>query len=148
MTTTDAYAQFGYSLAMTEQALTEVLRRHLAERDTEPETWYALQLLAINGPALEREALRGRLERSRTLDAEKTERLLARLQEQGLIRGESAIELTPRGRALHESLSEYIGAARAELLSQFDVGDVETTVRTLQAIGDRAAQELAPAPPR
>ena len=47
-----AYAQFGYTLALAERTLTAVLRKHLAERGTEPETWYALQLLAMRGPAL------------------------------------------------------------------------------------------------
>jgi hypothetical protein len=49
-----AYAQFGYTLALAERTLTAVLRKHLAERGTEPETWYALQLLAMRGPALDR----------------------------------------------------------------------------------------------
>ena len=39
-----AFAQFGQTLAFAERALTAVLRRHLAERQTTPETWYALQL--------------------------------------------------------------------------------------------------------
>lgn len=44
-----AYAQFGYTLAFAERTLSAVLREHLAERGTEPETWYALQLLAARG---------------------------------------------------------------------------------------------------
>ena len=43
-------ATFGQTLAFAERTLTAVLRRHLAERDVEPETWYALQLIAVNGP--------------------------------------------------------------------------------------------------
>ena len=49
-----AFARFGYTLAFTERTLTAVLREHLAERGTEPETWYALQLIAMHGPALDR----------------------------------------------------------------------------------------------
>ena len=52
-----AYAQFGYTLAFAERTLTAVLREHLAEHGTEPETWYALQLLATRGPALDRTTL-------------------------------------------------------------------------------------------
>ena len=35
----DALAQFGQTLAFAERALTAVLRQHLAERQTTPETW-------------------------------------------------------------------------------------------------------------
>src|SRR5580698_3476183 len=44
-----AYNQFGYTLAFAERTLTAVLRQHLAERGTKPETWYALQLLTAPG---------------------------------------------------------------------------------------------------
>jgi len=56
-----AYAQFGYTLAFAERTLSAVLRDHLAERGTEPETWYALQLLATRGPALDRTTLTANL---------------------------------------------------------------------------------------
>ena len=42
---------FGRTLAFAERTLTATLRQHLAERDTEPETWYALQLIATTGRA-------------------------------------------------------------------------------------------------
>ena len=44
---------------------------------------------------------------------------------------------------MHRSLREYIAGPRNRLLSQFDVEDVETTIRTLQAITARAEEELA-----
>ena len=69
--------------------------------------------------------------------------LLARLEAAGLIRGGSTISLTADGQALHRSLSEYIAAPRIRLLSQFSIDDVNTTVRTMQAIADRAAEEMA-----
>jgi len=40
------------------------------------------------------------------------------------------------------SLREHAGAT-ARLLGRFDAGDVETIVRTLQAIAERAAWEAA-----
>ncbi len=46
------FGQFGQTLAFAERTLTAILREHLAERDTEPETWYALQLIATRGPGL------------------------------------------------------------------------------------------------
>ena len=44
---------------------------------------------------------------------------------------------------MYRSLRAYIAGPTAELLGQFTAGDVETTVRTLQAITARAAEGLA-----
>jgi hypothetical protein len=146
MTTPPAvFGQFGQTLAFAERALSAVLGRHLAERGTEPETWYALQLIATRGPALAREALSADLEGSRTLNAESTRELLARLQVEGLIHGDAELDLTAEGQALHRSLRDSIAGPRNQLLSQFDADDVETTIRTLQAITARAQQELTAA---
>jgi DNA-binding MarR family transcriptional regulator len=142
-TAPDAYAQFGQTLAFAERALTAVLRRHLAERETTPETWYALQLVATRGPALDREALSRDLDGSPNLDAGSTSELLARLEADGLIRGHAEVDLTTAGAAVHRSLRESIAGPRDALLSEFPVEDVETTVRTLQAITERAKEQLA-----
>lgn len=139
----DAFAQFGQTLAFAERALTAVLRRHLAERQTTPETWYALQLVATRGPGLDRGALSRDLEGSPTLDADSTHALLARLEADGLIRGDAEVDLTTAGAAVHRSLRESIAGPRNQLLSQFEVEDIETTVRTLQAITARAEEQLA-----
>src|SRR5205807_2115859 len=65
MTTTPAlYGRFGYTLAFAERTLTAQLRQHLAERDVKPESWYALRLIAAEGPGLAREALSHELESS------------------------------------------------------------------------------------
>jgi hypothetical protein len=136
------FGQFGQSLAFAERTLSAVLRQHLAERETQPETWYALQLIATRGPALARGALSADLEGSRTLNADSTRELLARLEAEGLIRGDAELDLTAEGEALHRSLREYIAGPTVRLLSQFDVDDVETTVRTLQAITAHAEREL------
>jgi len=136
------YGQFGQALAFAERTLTTVLRDHLAERDTEPETWYALQLIATRGPALARDELSSVLEGSPNLDADSTRELLARLQADGLIEGDAQVDLTPEGTALHRSLREYVLRPTIELLSQFELDDIETTVRTLQAITDRVNRQL------
>ena len=142
-TPSDPFAQFGQTLAFAERTLTAVLRRHLAERQTTPETWYALQLIATRGPGLDREALSRDLEGSPNLDADSTRELLARLEADGLIRGEADVDLTTAGEAVHRSLRESIAGPRNQLLSQFDVADIETTMRTLQAITARAEEERA-----
>jgi DNA-binding MarR family transcriptional regulator len=136
---------FGRTLAFAERTLTAVLRQHLAERDTAPETWYALQLIATRGPALAREALSSDLEGSRTLNADSTRELLARLEAEGLIRGDTEIDLTTEGATLYRSLRDYVAIPTAQLLSQFDSDDIATTVRTLQAITQVAAEGLASA---
>ena len=145
MTTPVLFGQFGQTLAFAERALTATLRRHLAERETKPETWYALQLIATRGPGLARQALSSELEGSRNLNPDSTRELLARLEAEGLIRGDSQLDLTPEGEALHRSLREYIAGPTAQLLSQYPADDIETTVRTLQAITERAAEELVAA---
>jgi DNA-binding MarR family transcriptional regulator len=146
MTTPPAvFGQFGQTLAFAEQTLTVALREHLAQRGTKPETWYALQLIATRGPALSRQALSQQLERSRNLNADSTRELLARLEAEGLIRGGTNVDLTTQGEALHRSLREYVAGPAARLLSQFDIHDIETTVRTLQAITKRAAEDSSPA---
>jgi hypothetical protein len=136
------FGQFGRTLAFAEQTLTATLRQHLAERGTEPETWYALQLIATRGPGLDREALSADLEGSRTLTADSTRELLTRLEAGGLIRGDAKVELTAEGETLHRSLRDYIAGPTVRLLSQFEVDDVETTIRTLQAITARAREDL------
>jgi hypothetical protein len=139
----EAFAQFGQTLAFAERSLTAVLRQHLAERQTTPETWYALQLIATRGPGLDRGALSRDLEGSPNLNADSTRELLAQLEADGLISGDAEVDLTTAGEAVHRSLRESIAGPRNQLLSQFDVEDVETTVRTLQAITARAEEQLA-----
>ena len=64
------------------------------------------------------------------------------LEVEGLIRGDANVDLTPEGETLHRSLRDYIAGPTVRLLSQFDIDDIETTVRTLQAITKRAEEEL------
>jgi DNA-binding MarR family transcriptional regulator len=143
MTTAPAvYGQFGQALGLAERTLSANLRAHLADRDIEPEAWYALQLVATRGPRLARTELAGVLE-SPYFDAAAVHRFLARLETEGLITGDDDVELTDEGKALHTSLREYIAGPTVELLNQFDTGDIETTVRTLRAITQRAAERLA-----
>jgi hypothetical protein len=137
------YGQFGQALGFAEGTLTAMLREHLSERDTEPETWYALQLIATRGPGLSREELSQLLEGSPNLDTGSTRELLARLEADGHIRGDEKVDLTDEGSAFHRSLREYISGPTTRLLSQFDIDDIETTVRTLQAITRRAREEAA-----
>jgi DNA-binding MarR family transcriptional regulator len=137
------FGQFGTTLAFAERTLTAGLREHLAKRGIAPETWYALKLIGTRGPGISRAELSGDLAGSRSLDSASADELLARLEAEGLIHGDERVDLTAAGEALYRSLSEYVTGSATQLLSQFDVGDIETTVRTLQAITKRAAEEAA-----
>jgi len=142
MTTPPAvYGEFGRTLAFAERALTVTLRERLAQRGIVPETWYVLQLIELNAPKASRDAVADDLAASRRLDYASAEELLARLEREGLIRGDAVLELTPEGEELHRSLREHIARPTFELLSQFDLGDIQTTVRTLQAITEKAESE-------
>jgi DNA-binding MarR family transcriptional regulator len=135
-----AYVEFGQTLAFTERTMTAVLRKHLAERDVEPETWYALKLIAVGGPHLARTSLVGDLEGSRGLDEDSVRALLTRLTVDGLIAGDETVDLTEEGRALFENLRDYVLGATVDLLGQFELSDIETTVRTLKAITQSTLQ--------
>lgn len=144
MTTAPAvFGQFGQALAFAERTLSATLREHLAQRDTQPETWYALRLIATRGPGLSRQELSRDLAGSPTLDTNSTRELLAGLEAQGLIRGGTHLDLTAEGQARYASLREYIAGPTARLLSQFDIHDIETTVRTLQAVTELATSDSA-----
>jgi hypothetical protein len=131
------YGQFGQALGLAERTLSGILRDHLALRDTVPEAWYTLRLLATRGPAYPRAELT-RMLLGPGVDADAADVLLTRLEADGLIRGDAELDLTPAGEAQYQSLREYISGPSVQLLSQFDVHDIETTVRTLQAITAKA----------
>jgi hypothetical protein len=131
------YGQFGQALGLAERTLSAILREHLAQRNTVPQAWYALRLLATRGPGYPRGDLARMLE-GPGFDAGAAHALLARLEADGLIRGDAELELSPTGQTEYQSLLDYIGAPSVRLLSQLDVHDIETTVRTLQAITAKA----------
>jgi hypothetical protein len=131
------YGQFGQALGLAERTLSAILRQHLAQRDTVTEAWYTLRLLATRGSVYPRADLT-RMLQGRGFDADATRALLARLEADGLVRGDAELELTPAGQAQYQSLRDYIAGPSVELLSQFDVRDIETTVRTLEAITAKA----------
>ncbi|HTW05741.1 MAG TPA: hypothetical protein VMF87_35980 [Streptosporangiaceae bacterium] len=143
MTTPAVFTQFGQTLAFAERTLTAVLRKHLAECDTTPETWYVFQLVSSRGPDFSRAALITDLAGSRSLDAASARDLLARLEAEGLVSGDTHVELTAKGDELYQTLREHVFAGTARLLGQFDIRDIETTVRTVRAITQRAAEEQA-----
>ncbi len=140
--TPQIYGEFGQTLAFAERTLSAVLREHLAERDTVPEKWYTLKLLAGAGEAgWSRDELVRRLSSSPTFSAGAADELLGELETDGLLAtsDDGGLRLTAAGTAVFEDLRAYVAGPAVALLGQFDVRDIETTVRTLQAITERAA---------
>jgi hypothetical protein len=134
------YGEFGQALAFAERTLSGILGAHLAERDTVPEKWFALKLLAGAGEAgVSRRDVVGRLSTSPTFSADEAEDLWARLEAEGLVMGDDPARLTSAGEAAFADLRAYVAGPAVALLSQFDVHDIETTVHTLQAITERAS---------
>jgi hypothetical protein len=71
--------------------------------------------------------------------------LLAQLQAEGLIQGDTEVDFTIEGQRRFSDLQEYVSEATAELLGEFELDDIDTTVRTLRAITERAAEDLSTA---
>jgi hypothetical protein len=137
--TPQIYGEFGQALGLAERTLSGILREHLAQRDTTPEKWYALRLLAGAGAAgLSPDELVRTLSRP-TFSADAARELLGRLEDEDIVTGDdSAFRLSPAGEAIYADLRAHVAGPAAALLSQFDVHDIETTVRTLQAITEAA----------
>jgi DNA-binding MarR family transcriptional regulator len=142
MTTTPPPAlPFGTTVAFAQRALTAALHEHLAETGTTAGTWYALNMIVLRGP-MQSDALRRELAQAPEVDASSTGELVDRLASEGLIRLDAGeVSLTAEGEAEHARLRESISGRTAELLSPFDPSDVETTMRTLSAVTERAAGE-------
>jgi hypothetical protein len=140
--TPQIYGEFGQALGFAERTLSAILREHLAQRDTVPEKWYALKLLASAGAAgSSRDALVRILSTSPTFSARAAEDLLGGLETAGLVVSDdgASLRLSEAGQAVFADLRAYVAGPSVALLSQFDLDDIETTVRTLQAITERAA---------
>jgi DNA-binding MarR family transcriptional regulator len=137
-TPTHPYAQFGQTLAFAERTLTESLRRHLSEVGATPPTWYALKLITGAGNEISRDALISDLSRSRELNRTLAEQLVERLEADGIITGDDRVSLTTAGQALFNRLYEHVIGNTVAFLGQFDLNDIETTIRTLRAVTERA----------
>src|SRR5260370_34448808 len=101
------YGQFGQALGSAERTLSAILREHLALRNTVPEAWYTLRLLATRGPGYPRAELTRLLERP-GFDADAAHSLLAHLEADELIRGDTDLDLTPAAEDPHKNRTEYI----------------------------------------
>jgi hypothetical protein len=56
--------------------------------------------------------------------------------------GDVEVDLTEDGGIFYRSLQEFVTRPTAELLGHFEIDDINTTVRTLQGITQRALEGL------
>jgi len=141
----EIYGQFGQTLAFAEATLNRVLEGHLAARGTTPDRWYVLKLTAQAEP-IARAAVIDSLAAGGKVQPADAEPLLRRLEEDGLLEGGDSLCLTEAGRSYFVELREYVVTPTIRLLSQFEVADVETTIRTLREITAQARQEELTSP--
>jgi hypothetical protein len=138
--TQPARAVFGMTLAFAERALTKRLHETLAAADTAPSTWYALQLTAPTRPAIEPDAMREDLAGAPGLDAGAARTAVDGLVADGLIRVDEGgkVVQTADGEALHRQLRATVLGRTDDLLGPVPPDDLETTVRVLREVTDRA----------
>lgn len=149
-TTARPPATIGQAVGLAEAALTRLLAGVLAETGTSRETYLAFQRLRFLGGAAAMDAYVGDLSDALSLDGPAAA-LAGSLQTAGLIhefeRDASSgpvVELTAAGAALLDRILGSVARVTAELTAPFDAADIETTIRTLQAVTERARQ-LQPA---
>lgn len=146
-TTARPPATIGQAVGIAEAALTRLLAGVLAETGTSRETYLALQRLSFLGGAPAMEAFVLDLSEALALDQRSATELAGSLQTAGLIHelerdatGGRVVELTAAGAALQDRIRRSVGRVSAELLAPFDASDIETTIRTLQAVTERVRQ--------
>lgn len=141
----EVYGQFGQTLAFAEATLNKLLERHLAARGARPDRWYALKLTAQAEPIARAAVVDGLAAggKVRPVDAEP---LLRGLEADGLLEGGDVLSLTDAGRAYFAELRQYVITPTIRLLGQFELADVETTIRTLREIAARAREEELASP--
>ncbi|MGD0198595.1 MAG: hypothetical protein ABSC56_11920 [Solirubrobacteraceae bacterium] len=136
----EIYGQFGQTLAFAETTLNRVLERHLAAHGTAPHRWYALKLTAQAEPVA-RAAVRDGLAAGGKVQPVDAEPLLRGLEADGLIEGGDVLSLTESGRSYFAELRQYVITPTIRLLGQFELADIETTIRTLREITTRASED-------
>jgi DNA-binding MarR family transcriptional regulator len=136
----EIYGEFGQTLAYAEAILNRVLERHLSAHGTTPNRWYALKLTAQAEPIARAAVVDGLVAGGKVQPVD-AEPLLRALEADGLIEGDDVVSLTESGRGYFAQLREYVITPTIRLLGQFELADVETTIRTLREITTRAREE-------
>ena len=141
----EIYGQFGQTLAYAEATLNKVLERHLAAHSTTPHRWYALKLIAQAEPVA-RAAVINSLTAGGKVQRVDAEPLLRGLEADALVDGCDPLSLTEAGRSYFAELRQYVLTPTIRLLSQSELADVKTTIRTLREVTTRAREEATASP--
>jgi DNA-binding MarR family transcriptional regulator len=146
-TTARPPATIGQAVGIAEAELTKLLAGVLAETGTSRETYLAMQRLSFLGGAPALEAFILDLSDALALDQPSAAVLAGSLQTAGIIHdlerdatSGRVVELTAAGAALQDRVRRSVGRVTAELVAPFAASDIETTIRTLQAVTERARQ--------
>jgi DNA-binding MarR family transcriptional regulator len=149
-TTARPPATIGQAVGIAEAELTKLLAGVLAETGTSREAYLAMQRLSFLGGAPAVEAFILDLSDALALDEPSAAALAGSLQTAGVIHdlerdatSGRVVELTAAGAALQDRVRRSVGRVSAELIAPFDASDIETTIRTLQAVTERARQMRA-----
>jgi DNA-binding MarR family transcriptional regulator len=144
-------ATIGQAVGLAEAALTRLLTGILAGTETSRETYLAFQRLSFLGGAVGMDAYVRDLSDALELREPAAAALARSLRSAGLIheperdaKGGRVVELTAAGTALQDRIRRSVSRVTAELTAPFDAADIQTTIRTLQAITERA-QQMRPA---
>lgn len=134
----------GQAVGQAQAVLSRLLADVLASSGTPRETYLALQRLSAHGDAARREAFVQDLSGSLGLDLWSAGELSDSLAGAGLATlAGGTVRLAPAGAELRERTGQAVGEATERLWAQFDPADLETTVRTLQAVSAAARALLA-----
>jgi DNA-binding MarR family transcriptional regulator len=140
-------ATIGRAVGMAEAALTRLLTDVLAETQTPRETYLAFQRLSLLGGAAPLAAYLRDLSDALFLAEAEAAALAGSLLRAGLIQErerdadpDPVVGFTDSGKALADRIARSVGRLAAEMVAPVDPGDIETTIRTLQAITQRARQ--------
>src|SRR5262245_13262000 len=131
----------GTTIAFAQRELTALLHEFLAGQGTEPGTWYALKTLPIRGPELPADAFRDELAQAPAVGPDAAA-VADRLVAEGLIdvAADGNVGFTADGEAAFERLRAAVDGLTAEIQEPFDRADLETTLRTLGALTERARE--------
>jgi DNA-binding MarR family transcriptional regulator len=133
----------GREVALAQRALSDLLNSYLAEVNTNFPGWFALSTLATEGSALPIGAFRRDLATRLRIDEASVAALVDGFQATGAVRlngtGDGALlELTDEGAEFHGRLSDATQRNTAELLDTLVPEDVDTTIRVLRVLAERA----------
>jgi hypothetical protein len=142
--TRQAQIPLGQAVGQAEAILSRFLTGVLAETGTERPTYLAMQRIALLGGAADRETYVRDLAAALEIDLWAAGELTDKMAASGLFEYEDAnVRLSARGAELRGRILGSAGQVTAKLTETLDPVDVETTIRTLQDVTERAREMLA-----